>query len=218
MSTLAPIHARPDTTALLLSHAALRGEFARLAEACRAPGAEALRAGITDHLALVLDVLRLLHEAEEDVLWPALSGAAPCLRPELGALAAERASLAVPLARVRVASAGPPDRLADRLREAGEAVAAYLTVKEGLCLEGIRAFLPMSAWERFEETRRWRIPPSLRSRVEGLLLSYGSPEQLAHLRATGGRLQSYLAFRRTLPAHHRRMRAVYGHLPAGGVR
>ncbi|MEU3559977.1 hypothetical protein [Kitasatospora sp. NPDC006786] len=36
MSTLAPIHDRPDTTALPVTHGALRGESARLTEACRA--------------------------------------------------------------------------------------------------------------------------------------------------------------------------------------
>ncbi|MFJ9443707.1 hypothetical protein ACIRRH_17795 [Kitasatospora sp. NPDC101235] len=45
MSTLAPVPARPGITALLTAHSALRGEFARLAGVCRAPGAEALRAG-----------------------------------------------------------------------------------------------------------------------------------------------------------------------------
>ncbi len=33
MSTLAPIHARPDTTALLMAHAALRGVYGHLAAA-----------------------------------------------------------------------------------------------------------------------------------------------------------------------------------------
>ncbi len=157
MSTLAPIHARPDTTALLLCHAALRGEFARLAAACRAPGAEPLRAGITDHVALMLDVLRLLHEAEEDVLWPTLAGAAPYLRPELDALGAQRAALAVPIARVRLAAgtatttaatSDPLGRLADPLAELATAVRRYLAAKEEVCLDAIHSLLPMSAWER----------------------------------------------------------------------
>ncbi|WP_030058027.1 MULTISPECIES: hemerythrin domain-containing protein [Streptomyces] len=227
MSTLAPIHARPDTTALLLCHAALRGEFARLAAACRAPGAEPLRAGITDHVALMLDVLHLLHEAEEDVLWPTLAGAAPYLRPELDALGAQRAALAVPIARVRLAAgtatttaatSDPLGRLADPLAELATAVRAYLAAKEEVCLDAIHSLLPMSAWERFDEARRWCVPPAEQSRVEGVLLSYGSPEQLAHLRATTGRLQGFLALRLTLPAHHRRMRGVYGHLAAESTR
>lgn len=46
MSAPAPIPARPGTTALLTARSALRGESARLAGACRAPGAGARRAGI----------------------------------------------------------------------------------------------------------------------------------------------------------------------------
>ncbi|RKT12114.1 hemerythrin HHE cation binding domain-containing protein [Streptomyces sp. 1114.5] len=249
MSTLAPIHARPDTTALLLSHTALRGEFARLAIACRAPGAEPLRAGITDHVALMLGVLRHLHEAEEDVLWPMLAAAAPYLRPELDVLEAQRAALATPVTRVRLAltstaltstattgtaatstattgtaatstaaTGAPLDQLADPLTELAAAVRTYLAAKEEACLDAIHALLPMSAWERFEEARRWCVPPADQSRVEGVLLSYGSPEQLAHLRATTSRLRGFIAFRLTLPAHHRRMRGVYGHLAAGSSR
>ncbi|MFE7589094.1 hemerythrin domain-containing protein [Kitasatospora sp. NPDC057512] len=230
MSTLAPIHARPDTTALLMAHAALRGEFARLAEACRAPGAEALRAGIAAHVALMLDLLHVHHEAEEDVLLPALSGAAPHLRPGLAGLAARRAALAVPVARVRVGLTGPLDRLAPPLEQLAEAVRTHLDAQEELCVDAIRTLLPLSAWERFDEARRWRVPPALRSRAAGVVLSYGSPEQLARVRATDSPLPDLPAFRALrafravrhhlrspLAAHHRRMRGVYGHLAAAGA-
>ncbi|MFF4383812.1 hemerythrin domain-containing protein [Kitasatospora sp. NPDC001547] len=179
MSTLAPAHARPDTTGLLMAHAALRGEFARLSEACRAPGAEALRAGIAAHVALMLDLLYHHQEAEEDVLLPMLSGAAPHLRPGLAALAAQRAGLAVPAARVRVGLTGPLERLARPLAQLAEAVRGYLDAQEELCLDPIRTLLPLSAWERFDEARRWRVPPAVRSRAAGVVRSYG------HLDATG---------------------------------
>jgi hypothetical protein len=164
---------RPETAQMVVIHRALRREFGLLPGliASSGPAGPLIR-----HLNLLLLMLHEHHEAEDELLWPALHRRAPREADDLiAAMTSQHAAVAAAVDR----ASGSPDEKS--LRELYEVLAEHLDFEESTVLPLIHEHLTVDEWLAPQKHAMKNGPKSLTDKLllAGVVLEDASPRERA---------------------------------------
>jgi hypothetical protein len=163
---------RPETAQMVVIHRALRREFGMLPGLFAAPGDKTL---LTRHVRLLLGMLHEHHEAEDELLWPALHARAPLADDLITTMGRQHAAVAEAVGRV--------EREMDEasLKELHDVLVEHLDLEESTVLPLIHEHLTVDEWHAPQEHAMKHGPAGLTDKLllAGLVLEDATPREQA---------------------------------------
>lgn len=168
---------KPDTSEMVVIHRAMRREFGLLPElaAAAGPGDEEL---LVRHVRLLLLLLHEHHQAEDDLLWPALTARAPMADDLVATMSRQHEAVAGAIGRVE----RELPRLDEKaLTELHRLLVEHLDLEESAVLPLIREHLTLAEWQAPKDHAMKHGPKGLTDKLllAGMMLEDASPGERA---------------------------------------
>ncbi|MFI1990668.1 hemerythrin domain-containing protein [Actinoplanes sp. NPDC020271] len=180
---------KPETEQMKVVHRALTREFALFpALVAAVPVGDVTRAGLVGgHLDLILGMLREHHEAEDELLWPALRARVPLETELIDAMEAQHMVIAASVADLEstlpawAATARADERadLVQQLNTLEKALTEHLALEESEVLPLIHQHLTVAEWLAPQHHAMAHGPSSLKAKLllAGAVLEDASPRE-----------------------------------------
>jgi hemerythrin-like domain-containing protein len=175
-----------NTHDMLLIHRVIRREIGQLPDQFRRAAGDPARARrVTEHATEMLDFLHTHHSGEDEYLWPVLRPRVTLEAELIDRMEEQHHALAEAIHDVRAdlatwassADAETAERMARRLEDAQEVMAAHLAEEEERILPLVADHFSQEEWDRLGEHGFAAVPPKRRLVILAHILEEASPDE-----------------------------------------